>query len=208
MSDPFTGDTVEVYHFLNDKIGGELTLEMPKLHVGDDPEHGVHMNENVDSNADGTLPFVLPWAVYGDEVLLEWDYAHDYPNPVDPLRWPSASTGERINPSEHFTIYTSWEDLADLSTPTAHFRAGFSRISPWWPWMRMGGHELAETGVVFGRMFSHKGLKGPGDIPPKVLGYAQKHHPDYLEPCSEWDDGFPIGTWEAYARAVPPEQQP
>ena len=38
---PFTGETVDVFHFLNDKIGGELTLEMPKLYVGDDPEHGV-----------------------------------------------------------------------------------------------------------------------------------------------------------------------
>ncbi len=26
---PFTGETVEVFPFLNDKIGGELTLEMP-----------------------------------------------------------------------------------------------------------------------------------------------------------------------------------
>ena len=59
---PFTGETVEVYHFLNDKIGGELTLEMPKLYVGDDPEHGVHMNENIDPNADGSLPFILPWS--------------------------------------------------------------------------------------------------------------------------------------------------
>ena len=46
---PFTGETVEVFPFLNDKIGGELTLEMPKLFVGDAEEHGVHMNENVDA---------------------------------------------------------------------------------------------------------------------------------------------------------------
>ena len=32
--------------------------------------------------------------------------------------------------------------------------------------------------MVFGRMFSHKGLKGPGDIPPKVLAYIEKHAPD------------------------------
>src|SRR6478736_56264 len=66
---PFTGETVEVFPFLNDKIGGELTLEMPKLYVGDAEdaeEHGVAMNENVEASADDSLPFVLPWAVYGD----------------------------------------------------------------------------------------------------------------------------------------------
>ena len=39
----------------------------------------------------------------------------------------------------------------------------------------------------------------------EILAYAEKHHPDYLEPCGDWDDGFPIGTWEAYAREIPPE---
>ena len=38
-----------------------------------------------------------------------------------------------------------------------------------------------------------------------VLAFAEKHHPSYLEPCTDWDDGFPIGTWEAYANTVPLE---
>ena len=60
-------------------------------------------------------------------------------------------------------------------------------------------------GALFGRMHSHKRNRGLEDIPPKVLAYAERHHPEYLEPCQDWDDGFPIGTWEAYARSVPPE---
>ena len=67
----------------------------------------------------------------------------------------------------------------------------------------MGGSGI--EGALFGRMHSHKGNTGFDDIPAPILRYAQQHHPDYLEPCDDWDDGFPIGTWEAYARAVPPE---
>ena len=170
---PFTGETVDVYHFLNDKIGGELTLEMPKLYVGDDPEHGVHMNENIDAAADGSLPFILPWATYGDEVLLEWDYAHEYPNPLSPSGYPKSSTGEMINPSEHFVIYTSKGELEDRDLASAHFRAGFSRVSPFWPWMRMGGSGL-ENGVMTGRLHSRKTINGLDDIPPKL----RARHPE------------------------------
>lgn len=201
---PFTGETVEVYHFLNDKIGGELTLEMPKLYVGDDPEHGVHMNENIDPNADGSLPFILPWATYGDEVLLEWDYAHEYPNPLSPSRYPKSSTGEMINPSEHFVIYTSKEQLEDRDLPSAHFRAGFSRISPFWPWMRMGGSGV-EHGVMTGRLHSRKTINGLDDIPPKLLERTLKQVPHFLEPPTDWDMGPILSSWEAYKRDTPPE---
>ena len=29
--------------------------------------------------------------------------------------------------------------------------------------------------------------------------------PGYLEYPDDWDDGYPIGTWESYAQKVPPE---
>ncbi|WP_262849505.1 DUF1838 domain-containing protein [Mumia quercus] len=202
---PFTGETVEVFPFLNDKIGGELTLQMPRLFVGDAEEHGIAMNENVEAAADGSLPFLLPWAVYGDEVLLEWDYAHEYPNPVTPLGWPKSSTGHTINPSEHFVIYTSKRELEDRDLASAHFRAGFSRVSPFWPWMRMGGSGL-EGGVMTGRLHSRKTIRGLDDVPPKIRAYTEKHHPEYFEAPEGWDVSGPIlSSWEAYARAVPQE---
>ena len=45
--------------------------------------------------------------------------------------------------------------------------------------MEMGGTEFAD-GSLFGRMFSHKGLKGTDDVPPKVLAYIEKNAPDFL----------------------------
>ncbi len=204
---PWTGKTVEVFNFYNAEMGGRLTAEMPRFAMGAVKDQATLMNDGtqrVQSGA-GTVPFILPFETYGDDLLLAWDYAHEYTNPVTPEGWPQASTGPRISPSEHFTFCMSLAEMQDRSVPSSRFMAGFSRLGQWWPWMRMGGHALAESGVVFGRMFSHKGLKGPGDIPPKVLAYIEKHAPEYLTVPEHWPNVNPHGTWEAFAREVPRE---
>ncbi len=201
---PWTGETVEVFNFLNERIRGELTPEMPRFDFGDKDDAPTLMNDGTAIiREDGSVPFILPWQRYGNRMSLSWDYTHRYRNPVTPEKWPKASTGEFINPSEHFTFGCSLEELEDRSNPSATFDSGFSRLSPFWPWMRMG--QSGVDGLLFGRMHSHKSNSGFDDVPPKVLAYTEKHYPEYLEPCTDWDDGFPIGTWEAYARAVPPE---
>ena len=202
---PFTGERVKVFNFYNPRMGGKLTAEMPRFAMGGARDEATLMNDGTQRTKDGKVPFLLPFQVFGDDVMLAWDYAHEYTNPVTPAGWPKASTGPRINPSEHFTFNMPRRELQDRSVPAVRFTAGFSRLSQWWPWMRMGGHELAESGVLFGRMFSHKGLKNYGDVPPKVLAYIEKHAPDYLEPPKDWPQENPRGTWEAYAAEVPPE---
>ena len=200
---PFTGETVEVFNFLNDRIRGELTTEMPRFDFGDDSDEATLMNEGTVASSGNTIPFVLPWETYGDRVHLGWDYCHGYRNPVAKARWPKASTHEFINPSEHFYFTTSLSELNDRSNPSAKYTAGFSRMSPWWPWMLMG--ESGIDGVLFGRMISVKAGGRPDDVPRKVYDYVAKHHPAFLESPTDWDDGHPIGTWEAYAASVPPE---
>ncbi|AQQ67865.1 hypothetical protein Mag101_09575 [Microbulbifer agarilyticus] len=201
---PYTGERVEVYNFLNDRIRGELTPVMPKFNMGDGDDPPTLMNEaTAIVNEDGSVPFILPWQQFGNNITLEWDYTHRYRNPVTPELWPKASTGTYINPSEHFTFSSPLHEMLDRDIPSASFSSGFSRISPWWPWMKMGQSGI--DGVLFGRMNSHKSNNGYADIPRSVLEYTEKYHPEYLEPCTDWDDGFPIGTWEAYARDIAPE---
>ena len=202
---PYTGETVEVFNFLNDRVRGELTPQMPSFQFGDTTDAPTLMNDGTALyNPDGSVPFILPWQRFGDSLLLSWDYTHRYRNPVTSDCWPKASTGEFINPSEHFTFNSRFSEIADRDNPCAKFHCGFSRLSPWWPWMRMGQSGI--EGSLFGRMHSHKSDKGLEDIPRKVLDYAGRHYPQYLEPCEDWDNGFPIGTWEVYARDVPPER--
>lgn len=103
-------------------------------------------------------------------MLLEWDYADRYTNPVTAPGWPRAHIGHNINPSEHFTFTTSLAELHDRDVMSAKYVAGFARLSPWWPWMRMGQSGVEAT--LFGRMFSVTGARGAADIPPKALNYT------------------------------------
>ena len=201
---PYTGERVSVFNFLNDQVRGELSPEMPRFQFGDGADAPTLMNDGTALvREDGSVPFILPWQQFGGQMSLAWDYTHRYRNPVTPEKWPLASTGEFINPSEHFTFSCDLGELEDRSNPCARFNCGFSRLSPWWPWMKMGGSGI--DGVLFGRMHSHKSNAGFTDIPDKVLAYTERHYPEYLEPCTDWEDGAPIGTWEAYARDTPPE---
>lgn len=203
---PLTGERCEVYHFYNDMIGGTLTTEVPKFMYGAAGDSPTVMNDGtVFPDKDGRYPFRLPFSQYGDDLMLEWDYAHEYTNPVTPEGWPSYSTGPRITPSEHFVMYASRAEVEDRGRPTARMRAGFSRLSECWPWMRMGRSEH-RAATLFGRMHSHKGLPGTAEVPPKVLRYIEKNAPDFLTLPASWGGANKrVETWGAFAMDVPPE---
>jgi len=200
---PYTGERVKPFNFLNE-VGATLTAEMPKYAFGKPDDEPTLMNKgSLQAGAD-TIPFLLPFENYGDDLLFTWDYAHGYTNPVTREKWPKASTGVKISPSEHFTFRVSKSELEDRSIPSSRFVAGFTRVSEWWPWMKMGGHKY-QDGIIFGRMHSHKGLPGYQDLPPRLLAYLEKNYPEYLEVPADWNPRKPAGTWEKYAAEVAPE---
>lgn len=203
---PFIERTVPVYHFYNDVLVGKVGKEIPRFFFGVEGDSPTLMNEGTAfPDADGRYPFILPFESYGDDLLLSWDYTHEYTNPVTPAGWPRSSTGPRITPSEHFTFSFSRRELEDRSLPTMRFNAGFTRVSQCWPFMEMGGTPYADA-VLFGRMFSHKGLPGTQEVPPKVLDYVEKHAPEFLTLPDHWNlDNSRVDTWKAYAQDVPPE---
>jgi len=203
---PFTGKTVEVYHFYNDVLTGKIGTEIPKFFMGVLGDSPTLMNEgSVFPDKDGNYPFVLPFQQYGDDLMMSWDYTHDYANPVTPEGWPRSSTGPRVTPSEHFTFQVSKKELEDRDIDTCRMTAGFSRISECWPFMEFGGTEFADA-TMFGRMHSHKGLKGYDEVPPKVLAYIEKHAPEFLTLPDSWEIvNKRVDTWKAYAQDIPPE---
>lgn len=205
-TNPFTEETVEVYHFYNNLLGGRLGTQIPKFAMGAEGDSPTLMNEGtVFPDENGEYPFLLPFEQFGDDLLLAWDYTHDYTNPVSPEGWPKSSTGKMITPSEHFVFYVDRDELEDRSIPASRFRAGFSRQCNWWPWMKMGGHEY-QDGILFGRMFSQKGLPGTQSIRPKVLAYIEKHAPEFLTLPDDWPiRNDRVGTWESYRQDIPPE---
>ena len=197
---PWTGERVEVFPFLNDRWRGTLGLEQKVFKVGDSETVNNDMGEGKGGKG---RPFLLPWNRVGDQYLLGWDYAHEYTNPVTPEGWPKASTGTRVNPSEHFVLFTPTAEIDDRSLPSARFHAGFMRQAPWWPWMKMG--QSGVDGVLMGRMHSYKITGGLEDIPPVVLKRVERDRPDLLEEPTDGPDEGVRGTLEAYSEDVPPE---
>ena len=210
-TNPLTGETVPVYHFYNSLSSLRMTApNMPTYLLGKAGDKPTVMNEGtVFPRADGTVPLLLPFQQVGDDhMMLSWDYTHEYTNPVTPEGWPTYSTGPRISPSEHFTINFSRRELEDRSLPALRHTSSFSRLSQPWPFMKMGGTKYQDA-VLFGRMFSHKGLKGFGEVPRKLLDYVEKHAPRYLEMSPGWDviRSDRLDTWMAFAQDVAPETQ-
>lgn len=208
-ANPVTGETVPVYHFYNDLAAFRMQApDMPVYALGKPGDGPTLMNEgSVFPRADGKVPLLLPFQQVGtDHMMLTWDYTHEYTNPVTPEGWPGYSTGARISPSEHFTLNFSKRDLEDRGLPNVRHSSGFSRLSQPWPFMRMGGAKYRDA-VVFGRMFSHKGLGGFDEVPRKLLDYVEKHAPRYLEMPPSWDvlRSDRLDTWMAFAQDVPPE---
>lgn len=208
-TNPVTGETVPVYHFYNDLAAFRMQAPyMPTYALGKAGDAPTLMNEgSVFAGPDGKVPLRLPFQQLGDDhMMLTWDYTHEYSNPVTPEGWPSYSTGARISPSEHFTLNFSKRELEDRSLPTVRHVSGFSRISQPWPFMKMGGAKY-QGATVFGRMFSHKGLKGYDEVPRKVLDYVEKHAPRYLEMPPGWDiqRSDRLDTWMTFAQDVPAE---
>lgn len=196
---PWTGKRVEVFSFLNDQFRGTLGLTRKVFKVGDSET----LNNDMGTGARKDEPYRLPWQVIGDQYLLGWDYAHEYTNPVTPEGWPEASSGRRVNPSEHFTLFTPRAEIDDRDCLSASYTGGFMRQAPWWPWMRMG--QSGVSGVLIGRMHTYKITGGMDDVPAAVRKRVERDRPDLFEEPVEGPDHGVIGTLERFAQEVPPE---
>ncbi|MBL8628833.1 MAG: DUF1838 family protein [Rhodospirillaceae bacterium] len=208
---PFTDETVPVYHFYNDLAAFKMSgTTMPQYALGKGTDKPTIMNEGTSfADENGNIPLILPFQQLGaDHMMLSWDYTHDYTNPVTPEGWPTYSTGARITPSEHFTLNFSKRELEDRSLPSIRHVSGFTRLSQPWPFMKMGGDKF-KGATVFGRSFSHKGLKNYDEVPRKLLDYVEKHAPRYLELPPGWDivRSDRLDTWMAFAQDVPAENK-
>jgi len=200
---PWTGERVKVLPFYNAHSSKHVSLDMPTYLMGTKKEATLMNEADAKAAAGGKPPFVIPWRRIGDQYMFEWDYAHEYTNPVTPEGWPKASTGTRINPSEHFVFYVPVAALEDRSVVNPPLYSGFTRQGPWWPWMMMG--QSGVDGVLMGRMHSHRITGGLDEINPAVLKRVRRDRPDMLEPMTSWETAQTKDTWTYYAANVPPE---
>jgi hypothetical protein len=154
---PFTKETNEVLHVINDPVN----LAFPP--------------------ADKTPPHrALPFVVRGEDVFLQLDVPLAYPNPIQPDAFPAESTGPTYFASEHFMYFAKTRDVADSKLTSVPITYAWLRQGPWLPWMKMG----TRPGYV---LYSGQGKKvAATQLDPVVREYTEKHHPAFMKAPAEW----------------------
>lgn len=189
---PYTGERVRVVDIANDPYNWVI-----RDWVGPSALPGVDTHD-LAKPADAK-PFALHWSEFGPDTLVIHEGGHAYyPNRLDPAAWPRESSGKMVQVSELFRYFVRRADVANPKPDHLPHNGIWMRITPWLPWMLMGG----EDGHVM-----YEGEFRPADTlayhPPKVIERVRARYPQYLEAPTKWY-GPSLSSLEHYAR----EQKP
>ncbi len=168
---PYTGETVDVMQIYNDPVNGR-----PNFPVGSDGSA-----YTLDS-----LREVGPFVFYPVEVPLF------YTNPLggDYQKF----VGNEYHAMEIFDFAVLKDELYDSTLPTAYPIISWVRISPWAPWMEMGGRP--------GQMvFNAMGRKLPGgfeELPDVLKTEIRANYPIYEQAPPKDDTRRNETTWTKF----------
>ncbi|MDH3977237.1 MAG: DUF1838 domain-containing protein [Gammaproteobacteria bacterium] len=189
---PYTDEEVEVVHVANDPFNYTIS-EWLILAPEDFPTDGSPPKPR-------KFPLLFPWRKSGNKLALQTDMHLQYPNALQPDKWPRESSGKMARVSE---IFRYWVDIDDVENPelTAVPYAGtWARITPWLPWMLMGqapGH-CQYMGIMIG------GSTLEEICPQHVIDFAKERYPHMLSAPTE-EYGPSISSLEYYAREQTPK---
>jgi hypothetical protein len=186
-TNPFTGETVEVFSTHNDPVNSYYAPVF-KQRFGD-AETGIETVE---------FPFVLPWDIFGDRAVVSFAVNTRWPSPLPPKEWPRENFGEWYRTSEYFQIHSSLADLNNPDMLKVPFTGAWQKIAPWHPWMLMDNRPGGIVGIT--NVFS---MDSTDDLPPHVLAYTEKNYPKWLHAPTEWVEPN-LATWETFAKERKP----
>jgi len=184
---PYTGETVEVFHTHNDPVNSYYATQF-KQRFGT-PETGIQEVE---------FPFILPWEVFGDRAAVSFAVNTRWPTPLPPAKWPREHFGDWYRTSEYFQIHASLADLNNPELPKVKTQGCWQKVAPWHPWMLMDNR----PGGIFS-VSNVWSLDGIDQLPKHVREYTEKKWPQYLSAPTEWVEPN-MTTWETYARERTP----
>jgi len=172
-TNPVTDQTDEVIHVANDPVNSRPTFER---------------------NADGT-PFAFSGRVSEGKVFLNFEAPLFYVNPLggDYQEY----VGNQYHAMEIFDFSMQEADLIDATRARADPAIAWVRISPWLPWMRMGGRP---GGLVFNAV-GQTMADGISGLPEVLRDEIAANYPDYVAP-PPLDDARPNETSWTYFKKV------
>lgn len=116
-----------------------------------------------------------------------------YPNPLGGDFQPEV--GGTYHATEMFNFMGDAADLLDPDTDSARAHVGWSRMSDWLPWMKMGGRE----GAIYMHTAGLK-LSSWDALPASMKAEIEAHYPAYREPPPVDDDRPNVTSWIYYKR--------
>lgn len=155
---PLTGRRVEVLHIINDPVNRIYPL------------------------GGGRFAPPYPYTLMGDDLVYQIDVLRAEQNPLTRREYPLHSQQDLYQSCEMWAIRGSWKEINDPEVTSAACHTAWARISMWLPFMEMGNR----PGQMLYHSQSFKLMNGAADIPPKILAYMEKNHPEYLEAPREW----------------------
>jgi hypothetical protein len=167
----------------------ETNQEVEVLHVANDP---VNSRPTFERNADGS-PFTFSGRVNQGKVFLNFEVPLFYTNPLGGEYQEFA--GNQYHAMEIFDFSMQEADLIDASRPRADPAIAWVRLSPWLPWMRMGGRP---GGLVFNAV-GQTMANGIDGLPQVLRDEIAANYPDYATPPPV-DDARPNETSWTYFR--------
>ena len=186
---PLTNEEVRVVHAINDPFNytiSETLILAPEDFRGDRASLP-------------KIPLIFPWQQLDAETLvLSTDMHLNYPNPLQPDKWPRESSGPRAQVSEMMRYFVKRSDLENPSLTAVPYIGTWHRISPWLPWMLMGqtpGHCMYTATMTASDSIAL--------LPKQVREYAEKNCPHMLSAPTE-DYGPSHASLELYARLQQP----
>lgn len=189
---PYLNETVKVVPIANDPFNHTITdyFYAPPTYGG------------LNTAPPPKIPFIMDWERKGKSLNLASRINLFYPAALQPEKWPRESGGNFNQVSEMFLYQIDWDEMQNPDLSAIETRGTWNRITPWLPWMLMGpsaGH------CVYSCFMGSGNTLDLAD--PKIVEYAAKHYPKYLEAPETWEEPS-LSSLEWYAREQKPAPLP
>lgn len=167
---PWTGETVAVLHVANDPVN----FASYEIERNGEPYRWTGLVTEGKWRQSTTVPLF-------------------YPNPLGGDFQPEV--GGTYHATEMFNFMGEAADLLDPETDSAAAHVGWSRVSDWLPWMKMGGRE----GTIYMHTAGLK-LSSWDALPTSMKAEIEARYPAYREPPPVDDDRPNVTSWIYYKR--------
>jgi len=195
-TNPYTGEKVKVVDVVNDpwNLHYEEFEPLP-------PSYG-----GLNKLPEGPRkPYILDWReAAGGFVTAQRNINLFYPSALPPDKWPRESSGKMVQVSENYSFVVKLEDMQDQSKTSVEYVGSWSRVTPWLPWMLMGG----SPGHVLYQSVSYNG-DDINKLKQNVVEHTRKNHPQLMQPPGIESLKKPnLSSLENYARTQKPAPVP